>query len=39
MLRNKVEDSLTIDNPDVFTTFFGQIPQLHEMATMVFQSC
>lgn len=34
-----MEDSLTIDNPDVFTTFFGQIPQLHEMATVVFQSC
>ncbi|KAF2193607.1 hypothetical protein K469DRAFT_239099 [Zopfia rhizophila CBS 207.26] len=39
ILKGEVEDNLRIDHPDVFTAFFGQIPQLHDMATAVFQSC
>ena len=39
ILKSEVEDNLRIDHPDVFTTFFGQISQLHDIATAVFQSC
>lgn len=30
------QDSLRIDHLDVFTTFFEQLPQLHDVATAVF---
>ena len=36
ILKSEVEDNLKIDHPDVFTTFFGQISQLHDMSTAVF---
>ncbi|PVH90320.1 hypothetical protein DM02DRAFT_647610 [Periconia macrospinosa] len=39
ILKNEVEGNLKVDHPDVFTTFFGGIPQLHEMARAVFQNC
>ncbi|KAF2174644.1 hypothetical protein K469DRAFT_648111 [Zopfia rhizophila CBS 207.26] len=39
ILKSEVEDNLRIDHPNVFTTFFGQIPRLHDIATAVFQSC
>ncbi|KAI9785550.1 MAG: hypothetical protein M1839_009291 [Geoglossum umbratile] len=39
ILKSEVEGNLMIDHPDVFKTFFGQIPQLHEMTTAVLQSC
>jgi hypothetical protein len=39
ILKGEVEDNLRIDHPDVFDTFFGQIPRLHEMTTAVLQSC
>ena len=39
ILKDEVEDNLTIDHPDVFDTFFGQIPKLREMTAAVLQSC
>lgn len=39
ILKDEVEDNLKIDHPDVFDTFFGQIPRLHEMTSAVLQSC
>jgi hypothetical protein len=39
ILKNEVEGNLRVDHPDVFTTFFGEIPRLHEMTTAVLQSC
>ena len=39
ILKDEVEDNLTIDYPDIFDTFFGQISQLREMAAAVLQSC
>lgn len=34
-----MEDNLIIDHPGFFDTFFGQVPQLLEMAAAVFQMC
>jgi len=39
ILRDEVEDNLKIDHPDVFNTFFGQVPRLCEMTSAVLQSC
>jgi hypothetical protein len=39
ILKIEVEGNLRVDHPDVFTTFFGGIPQLQGMATAVFQNC
>jgi hypothetical protein len=39
ILKDEVEDNLKIDHPEVFDTFFGQIPRLHEMTSAVLQSC
>ncbi|OCK94649.1 uncharacterized protein K441DRAFT_559505, partial [Cenococcum geophilum 1.58] len=35
ILKNEVEDNLIIDYPDVFNTFFRQIPRLYKMTTAV----
>lgn len=39
ILKDEVEDNLKIDHPSVFDTFFGQIPRLREMTSVVLQSC
>ncbi|OCK78451.1 hypothetical protein K432DRAFT_427264 [Lepidopterella palustris CBS 459.81] len=39
ILKDEVEDNLKIDHPEVFDTFFGQIPRLHEITAAVLQSC
>ena len=39
ILKDEVENNLTIDHPDVFDTFFGQISQLRQMTAAVWQSC
>ncbi|KAH8723920.1 hypothetical protein GQ44DRAFT_709364 [Phaeosphaeriaceae sp. PMI808] len=39
LLKKEVEGNLRVDHPEVFTTFFGGIPRLHEMATAVFRNC
>lgn len=39
ILRDEVEDNLTIDHPDVFDAFFGEISKLREMTAAVLQSC
>jgi len=39
ILKDEVEDHLTIDHPDIFDAFFGRISQLREMTAAVLQSC
>ncbi|KAF7867284.1 hypothetical protein EAF04_005367 [Stromatinia cepivora] len=39
VLQDELEGNLTLDHPDFFATFFGGIPGLQEMATVVFQDC
>ncbi|KAF2676778.1 hypothetical protein K458DRAFT_468226 [Lentithecium fluviatile CBS 122367] len=39
ILKDDVEDNLKINHPDVFDTFFGQIPGLREMMSAILQSC
>lgn len=39
ILKTEVEDNLRIDHSGVFATFFGKIPNLAEIATVVLQSC
>lgn len=39
ILKGEVKDNLQLDHPDFFNTFFGQVSQLRDMATAVFQSC
>lgn len=39
VLKVEVGDSLKVDHPDVFDTFFRQMPKLHEMTTAVLQRC
>ena len=39
ILKDEVEDNLTIDHPDIFDTFFGNISELRAMSALVLQSC
>lgn len=39
ILRDEVEDNLTIDHPDVFNALFGKISELREMTAAVLQNC
>jgi hypothetical protein len=39
ILKDEVENNLKIDYPDVFDTFFGQIPRLRKMTLAILQSC
>jgi hypothetical protein len=39
ILRSEVEDNLTVDHPDVLSTFFGQIAQVREVTAIVLESC
>ncbi|KAJ9641091.1 hypothetical protein H2199_005759 [Coniosporium tulheliwenetii] len=39
ILKAEVEDNLIIDHPEFFDTFFGEVTQLPEIATAVFEMC
>lgn len=39
ILRDEVEDNLTIDHPVVFNALFGKISELREMTAAVLQNC